>query len=145
MAEAEMQSWLGIVDPSLRFIAKIGNVPFSFYKGIADKPKNNIYSRTQSYPELQQNNLLFNLPIPEKLVWAYAVETDLEGVTTNIEFFGMSESGEIVASRTVPLHNDYTNIIAINIHDSEPADLPAAPVSLPKTKKDKAANSEESK
>ena len=135
--------WLNVVDPSLRFIGKIGNVEFSFYRGMADKPKNNIYSRAQSHPELRQNTLLFDLPVPEKLVWVYAVETDLEGVTTNIEFFGMSDSGEVVASRTVPLFDVYTTLVAVGITESPPVELPPAPASLPKKKEDKAPDSEE--
>ncbi len=135
--------WLNIVDPSLRFIAKIGSVEFSFYKGMANKPKANIHNRAQSHPELRQNSLLFDSPIPEKLVWVYAVETDLEGTTTNIEFFGMTESGEVIASRTVPIFDIASNIVAINSVESEPVDLPAASASLPKAATDKVSNSKE--
>lgn len=134
---ATTTSWLNIVDPSLRFIGKIGSVEFSFYKGMADKPKSNIYTRAQSHPELRQNSFLFDMNIPEKLVWVYAVETDMEGVTTNIEFYGMSESGEVVASRTIPLVRDYITLVAMSNVRSEPTNLPAAPVSLPKGNKAK--------
>lgn len=142
--EAKNVSWLGVVDPSLRFIAQIVSVQFSFYKGMAEKPKSNIYSRAQSHPELHQKSMQFSdLPLPEKLVWVYAVETDLEGITTNIEFYGMTESGEIIASRTVPLHgvSVTANIVEINTNKSESVDLPPASASLPKTKKDKTSNS----
>lgn len=142
--QAKTLSWLSVVDPSLRFIAQIGSVQFSFYKGMAEKPKSNICSRAQSHPELRQSSMHFdNLPLPEKLVWVYAVETDLEGITTNIEFFGMSESGEVVASRTVPIFNVSTNLVVINSGVSEPVDMPPASASLPKTKKDKASDSED--
>jgi len=143
ISQSESIPWLNIVDPSLRFIAKMGSVEFSFYRGMADKPKANIHNRAQSHPELRQSSLLFDLPIPEKLVWVYAVETDLEGTTTNIEFFGMSESGEVVASRTVPIFDTTTNLVAINSTESEPVDLPPASASLPKAKDDKASDSEE--
>lgn len=143
IAETETTPWLEVVDPSLRFIAKIGNVEFSFYKGVADKPKNNIYSRAQSYPELKQSTLFTDMPVPEKLVWVYAIETDLEGITTNIEFFGLTESGEVIASRTVPLFDVYANVVDISVTERAPVDLPAAPVSLPKTKEDKVLGSEE--
>lgn len=142
--EAKTVPWLSIVDPSLHFIAQIGNVQFSFYKGVAEKPKSNICSRAQSHPELRQHSMQFDdLPLPEKLVWTYAVETDLEGNTTNVEFFGMSESGEVIASRTVPIFNVPANLVAISNHESAPVDLPPASASLPKTKKDKASDSEE--
>mgnify|MGYP003115611409 CR=1 FL=1 len=142
LQQAEDISWLSVVDPSLRFISKIGDVEFSFYKGMAEKPKKNIFTRAQSYPELRQT-LLFDLPIPEKLVWVYAVETDLEGITTNIEFFGMSESGEVIASRTVPIFDVTANLVDVSNTESEPVDLPAASPSLPKIRKDKTSDSEE--
>tara|TARA_R110000772_G_scaffold170799_4_gene282797 strand:+ start:5338 stop:5946 length:609 start_codon:yes stop_codon:yes gene_type:complete len=141
--QATIHDWLGVVDPSLHFIGSIGHVEFSFYRGTASKPKKNIYTRAQSYPELKQNSLLFDAPIPEKLVWVYAVSTDLEGVTTNIEFFGMSESGEIIASRTVPIFGAYTNLVSVDVTESAPVELPPAVASLPKMKKDKASNTEE--
>lgn len=143
-AQAKTVPWLSIVDPSLHFIAQIGTVQFSFYKGPAEKPKSNICSRAQSHPELRQSSILFDdLPLPEKLVWVYAVETDLEGITTNIEFFGISEFGEVVASRTVPIFGISTNLVAINSNESEPVDLPAASASLPKIRKSKTSGSEE--
>lgn len=143
-SQAENLPWLNVVDPSLRFIAQIDSVQFSFYKGMAEKPKNNIYSRAQSHPELRQRSMLFDdSPMPEKLVWAYAIETDLEGTTTNIEFFGMSESGAIIASRTVPIFDISTNLVAINTTESEPVELQPASPSLPKSREDKASDSEE--
>lgn len=142
-SQATSLDWLNVIDPSLRFIGSIGRVQFSFYRGMANKPKKNIYSRAQSHPELRQSSMLFELPIPEKLVWVYAVETDLEGTTTNIEFFGMSESGAVVASRTVPIFSTYTNVIGIVKSESAPVELPPATVSLPKKDKDKVTGLEE--
>lgn len=143
LTQAKSTDWLSVVDSSLRFIGQIGSVQFSFYKGMAEKPKSNIYSRAQSHPELRQNSLLFeDLPIPEKLVWAFAVETDLEGTTTNIEFFGMSESGDVVASRTVPIFNIPANLVSVSNDESVPVDLPPASASLPKARKDKVSSEE---
>ncbi|MDQ2077500.1 hypothetical protein [Marinimicrobium sp. ABcell2] len=142
LQQEESIPWLSVVDSSLRFISKIGDVEFSFYKGMAEKPKKNIFTRAQSYPELRQTSL-FDLPVPKRLVWAYAVETDLEGVTTNIEFFGMSESGEVIASRTVPIFNVSNNLIAISNSESEAVELPPASPSLPKIKKGKVSGSVE--
>lgn len=127
--------WLKVVDGSLRFIFKIGDVEVSVYKGNSSKPKKNIFSRAQAYPEIRQMSLLYNHDIPETLVWAYAVETDREGNTTNIEFFGMTETGDAVASRTVPIHSVASTLVPISATESVPAELPAAPVSLPKIKR----------
>ena len=134
--------WLSIVDPTLRFIAKIDSVEFSFYKGVAKRPKRNIFSRAQSHPELRQRTLFFGDPLPERLVWAYAIETDYEGATTNVEFFGMSESGEVVASRVVPIHDASSGVVEITANESEPVELPPATPHLPSTKKDKADSEE---
>jgi len=83
------------------------------------------------------------MALPEKLVWAYAVETDIEGLTTNIEFFGMSESGDVISSRTIPLHNIPAIPISISRTESTPKVLKPAPVSLPRPKQDKKTESGE--
>ena len=59
----------------------------SIYKGESDRPKKNIYSRVQSFPEIKQTSLLSGQELPERLIWSYAIETDLDGITTNIDFF----------------------------------------------------------
>src|SRR5699024_4019879 len=110
---AETVSWLSVVDPKLSFISKIGKIEFSFYRGSASKPKSSILGRAQSYPDLRQGTLFPNIFLPEKLVWAYAVETDLEGNTTNIEFVGMNSAGEVVASRTVQLFDLYGDVVDV--------------------------------
>lgn len=143
-SQALTTSWLNVIDPSLRFIAAIDNVQFSFYKGMVEKPKSNICSRAQSHPELRQHSFSFeDTPIPDKLVWTYAVETDFEGSTTNIEFVGMSESGEIVASRVVPIFGTFTGLTGFTPSESEPVDLPPAKPSLPLTRNNKKLHSEE--
>nr|WP_134331588.1 hypothetical protein [Pseudomonas sp. HS-2] len=135
--------WIEIVNPTLKFIFKMGNVEISFYKGSPEKPNKNIYTRAQSYPEIRQLSLLSNVIIPDKLVWAYAVETDIEGLTTNIEFFGMSESGDVISSRTVPIHSIPAVPVSIGRIESAPKDLKPAPVSLPAPDQDKKAKNDE--
>lgn len=142
VALSKTESWIAIVDPSLKFIFKIGSVEVSFYRGSSAKPNKNIYDRAQSYPEIRQLSLLSNIAIPERLIWAFAVETDSEGLTTNIEFFGMSEAGDVIASRSVPLHSVAGNLVSIKVAESAPAELAPAPVSLSKFKNRKAENDE---
>jgi hypothetical protein len=122
--------WLTIENHTLKYIFKIGGVEVSFYKGEVDNPKKNISSRAQSNPELYQLSLLSDFELPEKLVWTYAVETDAEGLTTNIEFVAMSESGNVIAAHNVPIHNVVSTLYVINTIESEAAILDAAPVSL---------------
>lgn len=140
---SKSKPWIEIVDSTLKFIFKIGHIEISFYKGPSSKPKKNIYSRAQFYPEIRQIPLLSNMSVPDKLVWAFAVETDKEGLTTNIEFFGMSEDGDVVSSRTIPLHKVTRIPVSISSKESEPADLKPAKVSLPKKKQDKKAENDE--
>jgi len=135
--------WITVVNHTLKFIFMIGNVEVSFYKGEVENPKSNISSRAQSNPELYQLSLLSNFEIPEKLVCAFAVETDAEGLTTNIVFFAMSESGTVIAAHNVPLHNVVSTLYAINTTESEPAILEAAPVSLTGHEKNKTIKKKE--
>lgn len=123
--------WLKVINSSLKFIFTIGNVEVSFYKGVAENPKKNISYRMQSHPELRQLSILPDNEIPEKLFWAFAVETDIEGLTTNIEFFAMGEDSNVIAAHSVPLHNVVRTLYAIKTSESAPVDIPAASVSLP--------------
>lgn len=127
--------WIKVVNDTLKFIFTIGNVEVSFYKGGAENPKKNISNRAQSNPELNQLSLLSNFDIPEKLAWAFAVETDAEGFTTNIEFFAMSKFGDVIASHNIPLHNAVGTLYAIKTSESLPVNLTPAPVSLPGVRK----------
>lgn len=123
--------WLEIINPSLKFIFTVGNVEVSFYKGVAENPKKNISNRAQYYPELRQLSILPNIEIPEKLFWAFAVETDVEGITTSIEFFAMSEDSEVISAHNVPLQNVVRTLYAVKTSESAPVDIPAATVTLP--------------
>lgn len=134
--------WINIVNPTLKFIFTIGKVEVSIYKGGADNPKKNITSRATCYPELRQISILSDLEVPDVLVWAYAVETNNEGLTTNIEFIAMDEMGDVIASRTVPLNNIARTLYAVTTTESAPVDVPAAPVYLPRVGKDKTVKSQ---
>lgn len=142
---SKKRSWLTVINPNLKFVFKIGNVEVCFYKGSSTKPKKNIYSRAQSYPEIQQLPLLGNdLPASNELIWAFAVETDAEGYTTNVEFFGMTTAGEIVASRRVPIHRIDAHVPAdLKQKASESVHVQPAKVSLASAVKKKASNDNE--
>ncbi len=102
----------------------------AFTKVLLKNQKKNISSRAQSYPELYQTPLFPNVEMPEKLVWAYAIETDTEGLTTNIQFFAMTENGIVIAAHNVPIHNVLSTLYPINTFESTPTNLEPAPVSL---------------
>ena len=125
--------WLKVINPTLKFVFSIGEVEVSFYKGISLKPKKNIYFRAQEFSELRQIPLLELDDVPSKLIWAYAVETDLDGNTTNIEFFGMTESGEIVAARTLPIYSIASKPTSIDSKVETGVDIPPVAISLSKS------------
>ncbi len=128
------ESWLNIVNPSLKFIFKIGEVEVSIYKGLPSNPNKRLLTRVQSYPEIKQLALLaHDSSIPEELIWAFAVETDIDGKSCNVEFIGMSEGGDIIASQRISINNvEGAVIVPIDSHDEGPVELAEAEVTLPK-------------
>jgi hypothetical protein len=125
--------WLKIIDPSLKFIFSIGGVPVNMFKGATDKPKKNILSRANSYPELKQMGLLTDLECVPSLVWSYAMETGPAGEVVSIQFVGLTESGEVVAQRNIPIDGMQTPVTGVATEDFEPVSLPAPSLSLRKT------------
>ena len=79
---------------------------------------------------------------PEQIAWNFAVETDHEGYAVNISFVGISDSNQAVSLHKVPLIENVPAIIEVSGPEQSPVELPAAPVSLPKLKKDKASDKE---
>lgn len=125
-------SWITIVNPNLKFIFKIGDVEVSIYRGSSAKPKKNLFTRAQAFPEIKQLSLFIKDPsIPEKIIWAYAIETDLDGNTTNVEFFGMSLEGDIISSVTIDIWGEKPQtIVSIDQNTEEPVEQPEPKVGL---------------
>ncbi|BBM03948.1 hypothetical protein [Microbulbifer sp. GL-2] len=131
MEKSKEIPYLTIKDASLKFIFKIGEAEVSFYRGEVGKPKKNICSRAQTYPELKQLGMFLEVGAPEKIVWTYVVETDKEGTTTNIEFLGIGEDGNVFASHVVPIHQVNKAVMTpMKPSESAPVELPSAAVSL---------------
>lgn len=79
--------WFELVDPSMRFIFKIGNVPVRFYKGDAEEPNNRTLKT--SHTELYQLNLSFaDEDIKSNLIYRFVIETDFDGSVSSIKFVG---------------------------------------------------------
>ncbi len=138
-----VESWLTVKEYGLKFIFMIGKIEVSFYKGLPEKPKSNLLNRAQSYPEIQQLNLL---PIDinsDRIVWSYAVETDIEGITTNIEFIGLTENGQVIASRRVPILKPMLEPISLDDTTSQTIKQNPAKVSLAGSNDDRKEHEQE--
>lgn len=127
--------WLGIVDPSLRFVFSIGGTHVNMYRGTTEKPKTNILSRATSYPELRQMGLFSDLEEAPSLVWSYAMETGPEGEVIGLQFVGLTDDGDVIARREVPIDEIQTPLSVVSSEELEPFSAPPAPLSVRKTPK----------
>ncbi|GAA5127193.1 hypothetical protein [Alloalcanivorax gelatiniphagus] len=127
--------WLSLIDGSLKFIFAIGDTPVNMFHGTTGKPKKNILSRAVSYPELQQLGLFEDLEGIPNLVWSYALETGPEGEVVSLQFVGLTDYGQVVAQREVPIDGMLAPIAGVAAEDYEPVSLPAAPVTVRRTPK----------
>ncbi|KAA1175699.1 hypothetical protein FWJ25_00750 [Marinobacter salinexigens] len=135
--------WLSIIDGSLRFIFSIGGTPVSMFRGNTDKPKQNILSRATSYPELRQFGLFTELEDIPNLVWSYAMETGPGGEVLSLQFVGLTDFGEVIAQRDVPVDEMLTPLSSIYDEEYKPVSLPAASVSIRQNPRPKTGNEEE--
>jgi hypothetical protein len=125
--------WLSVVDGSLRFIFSIGDTSVNMFRGTTDKPKKNILSRATSYPELRQFGLFAELEDIPNLVWSYAMETGAGGEVLSLQFVGLTDYGEVIAQRDVPIDEMLTPLSSVANEDYKPISLPAASVSIRQT------------
>jgi len=134
--------WLSVVDGSLKFIFSIGDTPVNMFRGTTDKPKQNILSRATSYPELRQFGLFTELEDIPNLVWSYAMETGPGGEVVSLQFVGLTDFGEVIAQRDVPVDGMLAPLGGISIEEYKPVSLPAASVSIRQTPKPETGNNE---
>mgnify|MGYP003655176635 FL=1 len=134
--------WLSIIDGSLRFIFSIGGTPVNMFRGSTDKPKKNILSRATSYPELRQFGLFTELEDIPNLVWSYAMETAPGGEVLSLQFVGLTDFGEVIARRNVPVDEMLTPLSSISVEEYKPVSLPAASVSIKQTSRPETGSEE---
>lgn len=127
-AYSEGFEWLGIVDGSLRFIFSVGNTEVNMYRGTSEKPRKNILSRAVRYPELNQYGLFTDLEDIPDLVWSFALETGPEGEVVALQFVGLTDLGEVIALREVPIDELQAPLVSVGQEEHQPVTLP--PVSL---------------
>lgn len=129
-ASQTLHPWLSIVDPSLRLIFKIGQVPVRLYRGLPDSPPKKML--VQSFPELQQLGFAFSDEEVKSLRWRLAIETDAFGEATRAVFVGMNEDGVVCARWTkdiVPVAPDVIHLQTVSRGGG--VDLPPPTVSIP--------------
>src|SRR3546814_763765 len=122
--------WLEILDPTMQFVFRIGDVPARFYRGEPEEPNTRTLNQTCS--ELQQLSLfgadeLVKLT-PEPL-YRFAVETDLDCSTAAITFVILG--GETpVLTWSIPLDEPVTKVSPLWGEGSEGVELPAPSVGV---------------
>ncbi|MBK1793785.1 hypothetical protein JHL21_04675 [Devosia sp. WQ 349] len=109
-SEQEDVNWLSIVDPSKRFVFRLGSIPLRFYRG--DPEDQNHRVKNVSFPELRQLSLAFDTPDLLDVTVRIAIETDAEGAALAIFCVG-SHADEILFNWNIPF--------------SSPIDLRTAP------------------
>lgn len=129
--------WLSIVDPSLDFVFKIGDVPIRFYRGDADQP----HPRALRINALEQQLSLdlFGKDTGNHLHWRFAIETDIDGAIQKIAVVGMTSTGIVECSWEVPPKAEETDIPASSgdtAVEEAGVDLPEPVIRLIARKKD---------
>ncbi len=76
--KAEALRWLKIYREKLFFIIIINGVPLRFYKGKVDAPTLRTL-RQRKFPELRNEQLMFDFESQREWVWRIAVDTDIDG------------------------------------------------------------------
>jgi hypothetical protein len=83
--------WLSIPDPSRRFLFRIGEIAFRFFRGFAADPAPNMLQHTLI--ELEQFALSFDEGVSlDQVKFRIAVETDTEGFPVQISFVAIRGS-----------------------------------------------------
>ena len=91
--------WLKIIEPPLRFIFRIGDVPVRFYRGDADAaPGNHI---TVAPSEMLQLGLAFN-DARIDLIWRFVVGTNIANEADSIFLIGRTKAGDVKCRYEVP-------------------------------------------
>lgn len=140
-AYSEGFEWLGIVDGSLRFIFSVGGTEVNMYRGTSEKPRKNILSRAVRYPELNQYGLFTDLEDVPDLVWSFALETGPEGEVVALQFVGLTDLGEVVALREVPIDEFQAPLVSVGHEDYKPVSLPPASLGIRKQPRKEAEES----
>jgi hypothetical protein len=98
-AARELLPWLKIIEPPLRFIFSIGEVPVRFYRGDADAaPGDHLKVALAEQLQLQ---LAFN-DARVDLIWRFVVETNIAGEADSIILIGRTKAGEVGCRYEVP-------------------------------------------
>jgi hypothetical protein len=136
--------WLQVIDSSLKFVFCVGRVRARFYKGDAERPRENL---RQSFAELRQRTLPFGKSLlpgtaSSSLAWCFAVETDDSGLVSRVTLAAFSgDKDELVLSYDIPLGD--TDARSITFMPPPPPVPIAPPVVFAPFEKKKASDDNE--
>lgn len=109
--QSAIEPWLRIVDSGMCFVFSIGVVPVRFYRGEPDEPTERTLA--QNFPELAQMKFAFPKQVEdERLLWRFAVETQVDGTVANIAFVGVDPDGDVVCRWD--WNQDQSNVVPIS-------------------------------
>lgn len=122
--------WLSLVDGSMKFQFKIGEILFRFYRGDPDKP--NMRTLSQDLSFLNQGRFDFDDDYPfAELKWRFAIETGIDGEVTRIVVIGVLGEKDIRCSWDVPLVKPVRVISAIDSVKDSGVEIPSPHVGIP--------------
>lgn len=138
-AGTEGYEWLSTVDSTMHYVGAIGSVPFRFYHGDSKKPKNKFIE--EKFSQRQQFNLdLGAVPAHQDLIFLFAAETDVQGVTERVIFAAVQPNGYVISSIDATSDAPIPAIAPIHLPEESGVELGAAKVSGKRTKQKKTAN-----
>lgn len=126
-------SWLTVLDSSMRFIFRIGDVPIRFFRGDADKP----IKKTLASAYLEGEQFTLKFPGENRafqLIWRFVVETDATGELFRVVFVGATPDGIPECQWVVPIFDSNLDDLPTIVTESlDPEDEVASPeVTLPR-------------
>ena len=143
-AAGETLPWLKIIEPPLRFIFSVGEVPVRFYRGDAEAAPG--HHLTVALAEQLQLGLAFN-DARIDLIWRFVVETNIAGEADNIILVGRTKAGEVKCRYDVPKLDGSVSFLSQPRNGAKPplAQLPPTGVRSRKPQSDKRKEEDDGK
>ena len=123
--------WFKVLDPSMRCVFAIGDVPFRFFRG---KPKR-APSRTlvQSAQELAQLSLAFSMEEMQhrELRWRFAIGTNFLGEPDKVIFAALAKDESAPVYHWAIPFDEVDVDMKLDVRDNDMIELPAPDVVVP--------------
>lgn len=100
-ADSEDHPWLKVVNSGLQFVFSVAGTPLRFYRGEPDEPPGRYRHRTFEELRVVQESLPLDVA-PFPAVMRLAVETDAQGLVTEVSLVRLTKEGEPLNVWVVP-------------------------------------------